>query len=111
MTVYEYVDKNALLVGNGTIQWYAGSNTNWAGLATLAIDVVPEDPDVYVTVGVAVQGTLDGPTLKSGKLISMGGFGYGFGFNDTVTPDYGLFGASLKGSVTTKLPFSGVNCP
>jgi hypothetical protein len=110
LTVYESIDRLAVLVGNGSIQWDVGSNTYWAGSAEFAIDVVAQDPDIYVGAAVVVQGTLDGATLKSGKLQSMGGYGRGDDFY--TGGDYGVFGASLKGTVTTKLPFSPVPaCP
>jgi hypothetical protein len=110
LTIYESVDRLAVLVGTGSIQWDVGSNTYWAGLADFAIDVVALDPNIYVGAAVIVQGTLDGATLKSGKLQSMGGYGRGDDFN--TGGDYGVFGASLKGTVTTKLPFSPVPaCP
>jgi len=110
LTVYESIDRLAVLVGTGSIEWDVGSNTYWAGSADFAIDVVAQDPDVFVSSAVIVQGVLDGAVLKSGKFQSIGGAGYGSDFD---TPgDYGVFGASLKGTVTTKLPFSPVpSCP
>ncbi len=110
LTIYESIDRLAVLVGTGSIQWDVGSNTYWVGSADFAIDVVAQDPDVFVSCAVTVQGALDGAALKSGKFQSIGGAGYGSDFD---TPgDYGVFGASFKGTITTKLPFSPVPaCP
>jgi hypothetical protein len=110
LTIYESVDRLAILVGSGFIQWDTGSNTYWVGSADFAIDVVAQDPNIYAGAAVVVQGTLDGATLKSGKLQSMGGYGRGDDFY--TGGDYAVFGASIKGTVVTKLPFSPVPaCP
>jgi hypothetical protein len=110
LTIYESIDRRATLVGSGSIQWDVGSNTSWVGSADFSIDVVATDPDVFISAAVIVQGTLDGAALKSGKIQSMGGYGFGNDFD--TGGDYGVFGASTKGTVVTKLPFSPIPaCP